>query len=279
VIVQGLGEQLGLPCQKWDPTAAAMPALPPAKAETLAKDALYLADALGAAAAWCRPDLLRLDLLAEAAERERRRRRNPVRRAALAAGVVLLCLLAWAGQLALENWTANSELVRSAAESERLLELTTGINADLKKAGDVGQVVRSLEGMSTNRFLWVAPLNALQFAMTDGVQVTRLQVLQEVVASPGAASYTKPDGTQVPAVPPGNHERVTMIIRARNTGPPSGIDRFIERIAAQPYFASHLRAQSPVLLKERNPPQVDPLNPANTFVLFTLECVFAERPL
>jgi hypothetical protein len=54
-------------------------------------------------------------------------------------------------------------------------------------------------------------------------------------------------------------------------------ESYRESLAAYPYFKQHLAPVHPIRLKDRLPPQIDPLNPSNSFVLFTIECGYADR--
>jgi len=275
LIVQGLQTQLGIPCQKLDTTASVTLALPPEKEDFWAKDMPSLTAAIGAAAAALKPELLQLNVLAEKLEEERQRRRDPFKRGVLAAVVIYLAVLVWAAQLALEVWTTGSEVTKCQVElavKEPSMKMVTGIS---ERAGVIDGKLRLLGLMATNRFRWASPLNALKFAVVDDIQVVHVQIQESIVSAPAAPEA----GAQSKKEPVEARSTVSMIIRAKNMGAPGAADKFIERITSQPYFARHLIKDSPVVLRERLPPQVDPLNPARSFVLFTIECFFSERAL
>lgn len=275
-IVQVLSEQLRVPCEKLELARFGMGELPREKADAVAKDAPQLAAAAGAAAAALTPGLMPLNLLARLEHELRMSRRDPVKWLVRAAALVVLFLASWAGQLGLQHWRLHADLSLGEMDLNRAQKAATEVGAGWKRLSEVNQTERSLEEVSTNRFIWVSPLDALQFCMVDGVQVVWLQLQQAIVQAPAKPGTSSPGSS---AKPTNILEQITMRIRAKNSGPPAAMDKFIESIAAQPYFAGCLRKQSPVELKERQPTMVDPTDPSKTLVLFTIECYFAERLL
>jgi Tfp pilus assembly PilM family ATPase len=275
LIVEQLQGQLDLACERLDLGPSVAVELSEEKAGAFGKDAPQLVALLGAAAAWFNPSLIRLNLLAGHIEREQARRRDPFRLAALASPVLGVLMLLWAGQLGLKLWTKEAELSKSETELKTLQLKSVEAAHDLKKIAETQQTLRTLELLSTNRFLWVEPLNALQFAMVDNIQVQSLRLRQELIAAPeNPTAGSKADSTERPML-----EKTVLTIKAKNSGEARSTDRFIEAIAAQAYFAKRLRTNNPVLLKERLPPQVDPSNPDKSFMMFTIEAHFAERTL
>jgi hypothetical protein len=85
--------------------------------------------------------------------------------------------------------------------------------------------------------------------------------------------------TNAPSKPAETREQIVLSITAKNFADTQAEDEFIERLASLPYFAESLRKTSPVILKNRSARQVDPLDPAKTFILLTIECVYPERVL
>lgn len=68
-----------------------------------------------------------------------------------------------------------------------------------------------------------------------------------------------------------------MTITAKDYANPPAAEKFVETISALPYFKKNLREVAPILLKDRLPLQVDPLDPSRKFILFKLECFFADK--
>jgi type IV pilus assembly protein PilM len=275
-IVQGLQDQLRIPCEKLALARFGTSQLPLEKADTLAKDAPQLAIAAGAAAAALTAGLIPLNLLAQREHEQRMSRRDPAKWFLRAAALVVLFLAAWAGQLGLQRWRLHADLSLGEMDLSRAQKAAAEVGAGWKRLGELSQTERSLEELSTNRFLWVLPLDALQFCMVDDIQVIGLQLQQATVQAPGKPGSPSP-GSSAKAT--SILEQITLRIRAKNSGPPAAMNKFIETIAAQPYFAGRLRKQNPVELKERQPTTVDPTDPTKTLVLFTIDCHFAERSL
>jgi len=275
-LVQGFSEQLRVPCEKLELARFGTGELPREKADAVAKDAPQLAVAAGAAAAVLTGGPIPLNLLAQREHEQRMSRRDPVKWLVRAAALVVLFLASWAGKLGLQHWRLHADLSLGEMDLGRAQKAAAEVGAGWKRLSELHQAERSLEELSTSRFIWVSPLDALQFCMVDDVQVVWLQLQQAIVQAPSKPGTPSPGSS---AKPPNILEQITMKIRAKNSGPPAAMDKFIESIAAQPYFAGCLRKHNPVELKERQPTTVDPTDPTKTLVLFTIECYFAERSL
>ena len=139
-------------------------------------------------------------------------------------------------------------------------------------------LITNLVHHSTNRFIWARPLSALQQAIVDGIQVVRISI-DQTVATTEATPSTTADDKVVPGKPGSSLEKIILTIQAKNFGDASNVDKFIEAIAAAPHFRSNLRKVNPIILKNRLAPQVDPVDPAISFTMFTIECNYAERVL
>lgn len=279
LIVQTLQEMLALPCKRWNPTAFLERKLPSQKAGEIEKDALQLATAIGAAAAWLSPEQTQLNLLAEKIDEQKRRKMDPVRHGALLAGVLLLLLLAWAGQLWIKLWVVRSDWERNKTELKMKGPAAGEASANARAIVEIEGTLMALNQVATNRFLWAAPLNELQFAMVRDIQVLRLRLDQQIIRIAATKPRTNENNIVTPGRPAATLEKITMTIQAKDTGEPPASDRFIEAIAANPYFRNSLRKENPVRLLDRGAPQVDPLNPSKTFIMFTIECSYPERAL
>ena len=143
-----------------------------------------------------------------------------------------------------------------------------------KKVGEMERTLSPLQHHATNRFLWTLPLDALQLAMSDDIQVVGLKMEQTLVnADAIKASKT------ARAQPAQTREQILLTISAKNFADSHAEEKFIESIVSLPYFKSSLRKKEPVLLKNRLLRQVDPLDPSRLFTLFTIECAYPERVL
>lgn len=277
VLVQNLQTELIIPCHSWNPTSFLALELPKTQAELIEKDGPQLVVAIGAAATWFHPGRIWINLLADQIELMEQRRRDPVRRSYWVAGFLVLLVLLWAGYLRFRLGRADAEMNASLGAWQSLERVSNEILSDAKKTSDIERTVSNLGKLATNRFRWALPLNALEHTMVDGIQVIHLRVEQNIVSIPAVKVSTNALGTVIPAKPAMATEKVTLTIQAKDSADPPAVEKYIQTLAASPYFKQTLAKVNPIRLKERLPPQVDPLEPTNTFVLFTLECTYAER--
>ncbi len=163
-IIETLHADLGTPCKRWDPTSFLALELPPQKAKDLERDATQLAAAIGAGITCLDPGLPRINLLADQLAAVQARRRDPVRRGfQIASGVVVL-LLIWVGVLGFQVSAKHGELNRRTVEFQSFEKGAKEAELLSKKAAEVESLIARLVQHSTNRFIWAAPLNALQQA-------------------------------------------------------------------------------------------------------------------
>jgi Tfp pilus assembly PilM family ATPase len=273
---------LEIPCQGLDPTAflsievtadSLAAAANPINTE-LETDLPLLQVAIGAAIGWLDPNAIRINLLVDEIEAEELRRRDPVRWTIRAGAAAALLLIFWAGGLCLQMALASAQLHRVQAEWKSLEKSHHEALAVFKKLGEMERTMFPLQHHATNRFLWTLPLDALQLAMVDDIQVVGLKMEQTIVQQDAvkAAKTTR-------AQPAQTKEQILLTITAKNFADNHAEDKFIESIASLPHFKGSLRKKEPVLLKNRLLRQVDPLDPNRIFTLFTIECVYPERVL
>ena len=263
---------LEIPCQRLDPTTFLGVTL--GIESDLETDLPQLDVAVGAAVGHLNPDAIDLNLLADEVEAAELRRRDPVRWTVKSAIAVTLMLLLWTGWFLLQTMRADGELRRERAEWTSLEKAHKEAIATLKKVREVEQTVTPLEQHATNRFLWALPLNALQGASFDDIQLVGLR-MEQTLTHLDPVKSTNSAATQ----PAQTKEQMAITITAKNFADNQAEDKFIEQIAALPYFKANLRKKEPVMLKNRLLRQVDPLDPTKTFTLFTIECVYPERVL
>jgi Tfp pilus assembly PilM family ATPase len=273
---------LEIPCQRLDPTAFLTIEV---TAESLASsggplntdletDLPQLEVAIGAAVGWLKQDAININLLVEELEAAELRRRDPVRLAIRLGAAAALLLIAWTGWVCLQTAVAGAHLRKAQAEWKSLEKSHLEALTIFKKAGEIDRTMLPLQHHATNRFLWALPLDALQEAMVDDVQVVGLKMEQTLVQAEAVKA-----AKNVRAQPAQTREQILLTITAKNFGDTHTEDKFIERMVSLPYFKDNLRKKEPVLLKNRLLRQVDPLDPAKTFTLFTIECVYPERVL
>lgn len=277
LIIHLLETETIVPCKGWNPTSALTLDMPgPMEAEA-AKVAPQLADAIGAGLAWFQPDFVQLNLLAEEIEAIEERRRDPVRRGSYVAAAVLVLMVLWVTLLGASFWRMDQQLAAEQEQLKRLERTSVETTRYSRQAGQVEKVLNNLRTLTTNRFLWAPVLNALQFCVVDRVEVTRLELDRSLAVTPGTKTVTNANNRITMGKPDSAVEKIVLRVQAKDYGNPPMADLFIETLASHEYFAANLRPKDSIRLVERSPRQVDPFNPNRSFILFTVECYYAEK--
>jgi len=221
---------------------------------------------------------IRLNLLAEQQAAEDLRRRDPVKRAIWVAGLIGGVMLIWSGRLQIKLMGAMSEVNRYESAWKKLEPEYNKVTANFEKAADAETKWAALQALATNRFLWAAPLNALQYviAKVDDVQVLRLNTEQTYTITEGVKPSTNSVGVVSRGRPPTSRERVVLTIDAKDSSkrPGDQIFKLQGAINDYPQFKTNLQKAELMVVSAE---QADPQNPARRFVTFTLECGYKEK--
>lgn len=214
---------------------------------------------------------LRINLLAEAQAAEDLRRKDPVKRAIVGGALIVLAVLVWSSTVQVKLMAGKAELNNLDVTWKRI-EKDYQLAVDTKrKALDSEEKLKSLQLLTTNRFLWGTTLNALQQTLNgiDDVRVTRVKTEQ---------IFTLNDAIAKPPKPATSTEKVVVTIEAVDASPQPGsrINNFKAGIANEPYFQASLQKTNGVTLLSFSPPQMDG-NGRNPFVKFSLQCLFPEK--
>src|SRR6267143_2070202 len=121
---------------------------------------------------------IRINLLAEQQAAEDLRRRDPVKRTAWVAGFFVGILVLWSAYLQFKLMGIGREMNRVETEWKKLEPDYNKVITNLDKIADAERKWTSLQSLANNRFLWAAPLNALQYTLVDDVQIVRLKADQ-----------------------------------------------------------------------------------------------------
>ena len=277
-IVQSLETELMVPCKKWSPANLLIHSLPPEKICKAEQDAPELMVSVGAAMASRNPGLVQMNLLAERQEAAALRRRNPIRWGSWAAALLILAFLCWGVLLRLTLGRATAELNRCQAQLASIQKDSKEVSANSRKAGETERALGSLDKISSNRFLWALPLNALQYTLADNIQLIRLRMQEEIVHLPGAKLATN-SNKGIAGKSATSTARITLSLQGKHFGEPPTAERFIEDLGSFPYFKANLRKVQPIRLVSISPQQVDPIETSKTFILFNIECRFVDRDL
>ena len=219
---------------------------------------------------------IRINLLAEAQALEELRRRDPIKRASWAGGAVVALLLAWSISLELKAMVIKRELSKVERQlAAHNTEYQTALGRQ-RKLAEADHKLGALQQLATNRLLYGTVLNALQQATLDDVQLTHFRGEQSYVQTDEVKTRTNDNGHVIPGRPATVTERVQLTLDARDSGvnPGDQVNRFKQTLADNPYFKSVLAKTNAVRLASLSPPQVTDSKP---FVLFTLDCRFAEK--
>ncbi len=216
---------------------------------------------------------IRINLLAEQQLAEEMRRRDPVKHGVWLGGFAVALVLIWSLGLWLKMLAAESE-AKALDTRWRVMETTNStVMTNLAKIRDIDAKLDSLTTLATNRIVWASMLNALQFSMVEHIQATQVRTRQSYDVTP----EVKTKGT-VKGKPATSTEKISLLIEARDFGPPSGeqVDHFKRKLLEQPYFKACFTNENALRLTSRSQPQPDPTDTTRTFVLFTLEGNFPE---
>jgi hypothetical protein len=218
--------------------------------------------------------MIRINLLAEELAAEEMRRRDPAKRGMYAAGALVGLVMVWAMLMQSKVMSSNSQLQQVQSEWDSLEKKDKLAKTNLLTAALVENKLDAIARLSTNRFLWTAPLNALQFCMVDGIEV--LQVVGSQTYSNKSISVDpvtskalpKPKVTSVT-------ETATMTIRCNDLAADSEANhiKFMNLLAfTNAYFRDNLRRPDPVTL-EGTRIRAEGTKPAT----FMIKCYFLPK--
>jgi Tfp pilus assembly PilM family ATPase len=278
LLAETLQAQLDVPCQRINPAPVARISVPPGKSERAPRDLPRLAAGIGAAAARYVPELVQINFLADRFDTLARRRRNPMRIGALAAAAALVVMGVWAGYTHFALALTTAELQRLETETQAVQATAAGAAKAVLEGKKTLTTTAALDQHATNRFLFAPVLNALQEIDAAEIHVVQLALQQTLQYTPPTKPSNKP-GVRSAVKKGFVSSKVSLSIQAKNFGHPKRSDEFIDQIANQTYFQTNLRSVNPVTLRSRTPQQVDPLDPAKVYNLFTIECSYPERIL
>jgi type IV pilus assembly protein PilM len=276
LVIQALEGELNLPCRPWKPEPDQLATSTPALQSELDFDAPQFAVTLGVARSALRSDACGINLLAEQLEAQERRRRDPFRRAAVVAALLLLGAALWVGQLSLKLRSLRAELADGQDRLDQFRKSSAQTLESARRVGDLDRAVQALQRQASHREAWGSILNSLQFASVPQIQFHRLrldQVLNREKLPPAKPADPK---APTPERPPNIREHLVLTITGKNYGPDARLDELISALENDAHLKSRLIGKPPVLLRDLQPRQVDPLDARRAFRLFTIECKLSE---
>jgi len=221
---------------------------------------------------------IRINLLAEVQAAEDARRRDPVKRAALVAGALILVVMLWSGSVFWQVHKAQGELRQQQGRWNQNEKEFTRVTVERKEMLDAEAKLDKLNRVATNRFMVAPFLNALQQTivppLANNIQLEFLRLAHSFENVPAVpASKDK----KIPAKPAGVLQRTVMNLRARDYGNPgdANYNKLKKDLLEQSYFKSVLQKDG-VRLTGTPTPVVTPDDPTKSYYQFTLECRFQE---
>jgi len=215
---------------------------------------------------------IKINFLAEEQANEELRRKDPVKRAGIAAGVLVLLVVVWG----LFNWMKLSKLSSElAALNTQLTDLTPGAKeaeASQKKIKDNEYKMDMLKQMSALRPLWAPILDALQRVPNGDIQLLRVKVDQSYQVTP-AFYPPRGSGPEVKFKPAKTKQVISMTIEAQdNSEDLQAYTRY--RSQLETALREFIGASGSVSLKVLNQQREN--EEGKKYQTFTLECIFTE---
>jgi hypothetical protein len=212
---------------------------------------------------------IRINLLAEAQAAEEMRRRDPVKRVVVGGILVLAAMAVWSSTVQLKVMMANRELGQAQFQIDsHKSDYDTAVTNNAKIQA-IQLKLSALEKMANCRMLQGDLLNALQKVNVDNVQLTGIKVDQSYVSSGGKGAGGVPAKATVT-------EKIDVKLDARDysSNPGYQVGKFMQALAAQPYFQEMLSKTNGVVLTDESSPQQDQ---KGNFVFFTVDCNFPDQ--
>ncbi len=209
---------------------------------------------------------IRINLLAEAQAAEETRRKDPVKRAIWIGGFVVFVIALCAATLQFKIMAARSEVNTLQASWKAIEKSVQEVNSKRNGTHEVESRLSALDQFTTNRLLWAAALNALQFTPVDGVQLVRLKANQVFTLNEGTKGRTNGTAT----------EKTVMILEGRDysANPGEHVPKLKEALAHYPYFEATLQKTNKIQLTSQTAPQTEG---GRGYVGFELQMYFQEK--
>lgn len=276
-LIQMLESGLGIPCEVFDPVPAMTLQLPEAKASEFKLDAPQLTIAFGVGLQGLGKARFGVDLLVEKREERARKLRDPVRWGMRLSTLLVVGMLGWAAVLLLRQGKARLDLGAARSQLAAFQKKEAESRHYYNSYVETNRVILHMHRQMTERFLWTGPLEALQAAMVDEIQVTRIKIEENIQTLAGIAARTNNLGNVIPGRAAVSTNSWVMTISANDFANPAAAERFVQSLENHPYFREKLKRTGGIRLKDRLPSRVDPFDPTRTFIPFTIECQFQDR--
>jgi len=218
--------------------------------------------------------MIRINLLAEALAEEELRRKDPVKRAYIAAGLLVGLTVGWLLYAQKQTTKAVDTAAALQLQWTKLRPRYADVTNNRVRTREIDAVVLpSLNRLSTNRFLWSHVLDALQYCMITNIEVTELIGRHSYsnksysVDVFGRAISGPPRVTSVTEI-------VTLTLSCHDLAPDALLNHitFMEYLVSDRFFKERLRKPTPYVPGVKTPG--DPANPKKSPGTFSFTCYF-----
>src|SRR5687767_8177834 len=124
---------------------------------------------------------IRINLLAEAQAAEDARRRDPIKRAAVLGGALVILTFAWTLMTFMQVKARRAEFINADSAFKSVDEKAKGVRNIQAEAGDLERRLISLDRYSTNRILWATMLDSLQRATAPQIRLKSITSNQRYI--------------------------------------------------------------------------------------------------
>jgi len=205
---------------------------------------------------------IQINLMADALAEQELRKRDPAKRAVYVGALAVVMMLVWYSSILLEHMVAKSNLDRIQSEIQARTNEYNVALASLRILHTGENRLKSLNNLSSARFLQGDLMNALQQLYVSNVNLMRIEVSQHYIPSAADAKV------------PGITESTVLTLDSKDSSPNPGdqVNHYKDAIAQLDYFKSRLMANDGLKLSSLSPPQAAP--GSSPSVLFTISCRF-----
>jgi hypothetical protein len=202
---------------------------------------------------------IQINLLTEALAKEDLRKRDPVKRLAYAGTLAIVLMLVWYSYVSLQHIVNSSNLSRIQAAIQAHANDYNKVTANLKDIANKQTAIKSLNDLSSARFLQANLMNALQQLYVTNVSLIHMDLSQ---------TYALKDKSVV--------QQIILNLNAKDSSPNPGdqVNKYKDAISKLSYFKKRIISNDSIKLTDLSPPESD--TDQKPFVLFTVECQLTE---
>lgn len=215
---------------------------------------------------------IRINLLAEQLHEAELRRRDPVKRAVIAAAVVVVCVIGYYAWLLTQKGLKTAALNKNKQALAEIEQEAKAARETLSGVTELEKRIHSLNNLATNRVLWGSFLNSLQLVAMEDVPLSRLRVNQEYhIERP-------PSQGKIP-MPATSIQHITVTLMARDYGRPDQqlYNQYRQRLLSDEWLKEQLDEDNGVTFEPFGTRTPDRNDPSRSFLPFTMKVHFKKK--